>query len=114
MNSLFKKTGIAILLLLGVLLASSIAQVAQFATSTKDAREMTIARYIDNISPQEELLVSQAVATCFEGIQREHKQSKPISVYDCLRQENQALLAEQIQISDEGMQSVSWPLSLFL
>ncbi|UQV24912.1 hypothetical protein [Vibrio sp. J383] len=74
-------------MLWGVFLSSALAQVAQFITSHDDV----VARYIESHPPQFEQIITQAA-------QRSLVPPK---------------LATDIQLSDEAMQSVSWPLSVF-
>ncbi|WP_246091881.1 hypothetical protein [Vibrio tasmaniensis] len=121
MKQALKKVFIAFLVLWGVFLSSALAQVAQFITSHDDARDHTVANYIASQPPQFEQIITQAVQRCLEPPKlatstlppTDTLSLPPMSVYECLRQQNQPKLAIDIQNSDEAMQSVSWPLSVF-
>ncbi|HHP0489083.1 TPA: hypothetical protein ACRZ4F_005415 [Vibrio harveyi] len=119
MRRTLKKAFMALLVLWGVLLSSALAQVAQFVASHFDARDYVIANYIASQPTQAEPAITQAVQHCLEPSTLKTDSlsipppTPPISVYECLRQQNQPKLAIDIQTSDSAMQSVSWPLSLF-
>ncbi|GBL01060.1 hypothetical protein VH1709_contig00060-0006 [Vibrio harveyi] len=113
-----KKAFGALLVLWGVLLSCALVQVAQFVTSSNDARDYAIANYIASHPYQPEQAIIQAVQHCLKPPLKTDSlplppPTQPISVYECLRQQNQPKLAIDIQTSDSAMQSVAWPLSLF-
>ena len=112
MHITIKKTMTTLLVLIGILLSSALAQIAQYVASVDDARASTIARYVDVLPPQEQTEVTDAISAC---LYKKHPSSEkpPISVYACLREKKQSNLATQIQITDEGMRTASWPLSIF-
>ena len=107
-------------ILWGTLLSSALAQVAQFITSHTDARDHVVARYIESQYALDERVIHQAVQDCVPppAIKIEEESgSLPSSIkrspYTCLQQKGHPELAHRLRLSDEAMQSVSWPLSLF-
>ncbi|PMN23475.1 hypothetical protein BCT41_21905 [Vibrio splendidus] len=109
-------------ILWGALLSSALAQVAQFITSHDDARDHVVARYIESQPSLDKGALHQAVQDCavHPNIKIE-KEIAPetrlsplkLSLYECLQKKGHPELAHRLQLSDEAMQSVSWPLSLF-
>ncbi|CAK3882275.1 conserved exported hypothetical protein [Vibrio crassostreae] len=104
----------------GALLSSALAQVAQFITSHDDARDQVVARYIESQPALDARVIHQTVQDCMAppAIKREEEGvplPSPIkpSPYPCLQQKGHPELARRLQLSDEAMQSVSWPLSMF-
>ncbi|WP_368085644.1 hypothetical protein [Vibrio splendidus] len=122
MIQILKKALIAFLVLWGALLSGALAQVAQFITSHEDARDHVVARYIESQPALDKGALHQAVQDCavHPNIKIE-KEIAPetrlsplkLSLYECLQQKGHPELAHRLQLSDEAMQSVSWPLSLF-
>ncbi|MDC5819262.1 hypothetical protein OPW19_05410 [Vibrio europaeus] len=95
---------------------------AQFIASHNDARAHVVARYIKSQSSLDEVRLNQAVQDCVTrpNIKIEKKnapETRPsplkLSVYECLQNKGHLELALRLQLSDQAMQSVSWPLSLF-
>lgn len=109
-------------ILWGTLLSSALAQVAQFITSHDDARAHVVARYIESQPSLDKGALHQAVQDCavHPNIKIE-KEIAPetrlspltLSLDECLQKKGHPELAHRLQLSDEAMQSVSWPLSLF-
>lgn len=109
-------------ILWGALLSSALAQVAQFITSHADARAHVVARYIESQPSLAQGAIHHAVQDCvvrpnFKIEKKRAPETRPsplkLSVYDCLQNKGQLELALRLQLSDQAMQSVSWPLSLF-
>ena len=115
-----KKVFIAFLVLWGVFLSSALAQVAQFITSHDDARDHIVANYIQSQPALDARVIHQIVQDCMAppAIKSEEEGvplPSPIkpNPYPCLQQKGHPELARRLQLSDEAMQSVSWPLSVF-
>ncbi|WP_139686279.1 hypothetical protein [Vibrio tasmaniensis] len=115
-----KKVFIAFLVLWGVFLSSALAQVAQFITSHDDARDQVVARYIESQPALDTRVIHQAVQDCMAPPEIKNEEEgvplpSPIkpNPYPCLQQKGHPELARRLQLSDEAMQSVSWPLSVF-
>jgi hypothetical protein len=109
-------------ILWGTLLSSALAQVAQFITSHADARDHVVARYIESQPALDKGAIHQAIQDCAAHpnikIEKESAaETRPspikLSRYKCLQKKGHLELALRLQLSDQAMQSVSWPLSLF-